>query len=147
MTDATGAFRQALNDGDVYRVNSLFGAVFPHLPQMTAKEAEIVMHRARTETETISLPKRLYSHAWLEERQFASALPDELRPDPLLPRDVRAVGISVRTLSRIPEMKERAQFIQSALTNAAGEAMEDGETDVVVKKRIMDARLIALKRA
>jgi len=147
MADASGAFREALSAGDVHRVRQLWAAVRPSMPQpKDAAEAEVVMHRARTEAASVPLHKRLYSHAWLEERAMASGLPDKLRPDPVMSRIVAGVGVSVKSLSG--RNSDRAAAIQAAMAMAAGEAMEDGDTDPkIVSARMWAARDRVLRSA
>ena len=81
MADAASAFHQALVAGDVARCRKIWAVVGSHLPQpKNLGEAEVIMHRARTEADNISLPKRVYSQDWLVERYYRSGLPDELKP-------------------------------------------------------------------
>ena len=140
MTNISGAFRDALRAGDVHRVRQLWAAVCPMMPQpKDLDEFKVIMHRARTEADSVPLHLRLYSHAWLEERAMASGLPDQLRPDPIMPRIIAGVGVSVKSLSG--RSSDRAMAIQAAMAMAAGEAMEDGDTD----PKIVSARMWAAR--
>ena len=132
---ASRAFREALADADVGRCMALWAAVRPHMPQPGSRlEAEVMMHGARTAAESIPLPKRLYSHGWLEERGYKSELPDDLRPEPRRPVIVSAVGISVN-FSR--GRREEAKYIERVMADAAADAMLSGITDPALVSRIM----------
>jgi len=131
--------RQALEDGDADLLWKLWRHVYPQLPQVeTRDEAVIAMHIGRTATETVTMPKRLYSHAWLCERGFPSQLPDDLKPPPeqVRPRIVPAVGIAVNSLSDDPERQQRAKAIEAAMAQAAGDCYASGIFD---KDRVVRA--------
>jgi hypothetical protein len=147
MSDYTGQFRQALEDGDSMMLWKMWQHAMPHLPQpKTLEQAEIIMHRARTEAETITLDKRAYSHAWLLERTLPSGLPDHLKAkaERLYPRIVEAVGIAVK-MPLI--LKEVGLEIQKAMSDAVENAYADGNTDPdFIKERMAEARKLTLKR-
>ena len=126
----------------------LWPAVFPHSPLPSGREEILlVLHFARTKTEALALTEsldfrlRAYSHSWLCERGFPSALPDHLRPraDRLYPRIVEAVGISVKDLSG--RRQEYARRLEMAMANAVAEAYADGRRDPeFVRLRMQEAR-------
>ena len=75
-----GTLRRALEDGDALLMWRIWAHVFPHLPApQTHAQAEIVLHRARSETASIAFKARAYSHAWLLDHGLESGLPDHLR--------------------------------------------------------------------
>ena len=99
------------------------------------------MHYARTQTLSIPLKLRCYSHAWLCERGLPSALPDHWKPKAarLYPHETKAVGVAVKALSA--ENVPRARAIEKAMSNAAMECFADGVTDPeVIKARMGEAR-------
>lgn len=119
---------RCLEEGDAAGLGRLWRRLYPQLPQPRdgAQEA-FVLHRARTSAESVSLAKRLYSHAWLEERGLPSDLPDALRPVRRDSRIVAAVGIAV--MPRTPARADLARAIEAAMAAAAAEAMADGIED------------------
>lgn len=139
---SASAFRRALEDGDLKALRGLWRVMGPHLPQPeTDAQAEIVMHRARTEAESISFAKRAWSHAWLLERGLPSGLPDELRPKAqrLHPVAVEAVGISVNFHS--PLLRPAADEIRGAMETAVLDAYAEGRRDAgFVTARMMEAK-------
>lgn len=117
----------ALAAGDAGWLRRFWRALFPHLPGPASdREAEATMHHARTQSASLLLAKRLYSHAWLEERGLPSALPDELRPERPERRIVRAVAVGVRS-RRLPDADARE--LERVMAAAGGEAILAGVTD------------------
>jgi hypothetical protein len=108
------AFRGALERGDLSWLRRFWAEVMPGFPQVAEADAEFVMHRARTESESVSLKARAYSHRWLEEREYPSGLPDALKPkaERMYPRVVEGVGISVNTNN--PYLKPAAVEVRQA---------------------------------
>lgn len=99
------------------------------------------MHRARTETASISFRARAYSHAWLMERRMPSGLPDALKPaaERLHPRIATGVGVVVKASS--PFMRPAALEVQKAMVDAIENAYADGNEDpTFVKARMIEAR-------
>lgn len=137
-------FRQALEDGDVVLLRRAWGELAPHLPQpISDRDAEIVMHHARTQAISIAFAKRAYSHCWLTERCLPSGLPDDLKPkaERMCPRVVSAVGVAARS-----NIEGLAQLLQKAMTDAVSECYADGKiAPAFVKARIHGARQRALK--
>lgn len=139
-------FRNALESGDVRMLRKIWAEVSPHLPQpKDDAEAEIVMHRARTEAESVSFKHRAYSHRWLTERNYPSGLPDRLKPsaDRLYPIVVEGVGIAVMASSRLmqPVAKEIRKAMEYAVEDAFAEGRRDSE---FVSARMREARKKAI---
>lgn len=136
------AFCELLETADVEGLRAFWRERSPHLPQpRTRADAEIIMHRARTESSAISLRKRAYSHAWLCERELPSGLPDELKPKAqrLYPIVKTGVGISINAKSEW--LKPAAAEIQSAMEDAVSDAYAEGRIDpAFVSARMAEAR-------
>jgi hypothetical protein len=136
------AFRRCLIELDVVGICDLWFHVNPHLPQpKNNEEALTTIHYARTQTESIPIGLRCYSHAWLCERGLPSGLPDRLKPQAgrLYPHEVKAVGIAVRAMSEagVP----RARAIEQAMSDAVLDCYADGVTDVdIIRSRMDEAR-------
>ena len=123
-------------------IRRLWQHVSPHLPQPTSDhEALIAIHYARTLAQSFSLRLRAYSHAWLLDHGYPSALPDELKPkaERMYPRIVEGVGIACTGTSEIG--RAIAPIIQGAMSDAVHGIYADKRPDpVFVKARMMDAR-------
>lgn len=137
------SFSDLLEAGDVRGLRRHWAAIAPNMPQpKNAEEAEIVMHRARTEAESVSFRHRAYSHHWLNERGLPSGLPDRLKPsaERLYPRVALGVGISVNT--RNEYLKPAMLEVRGAMENAVMEADADGklENAAFVQKRMNEAK-------
>lgn len=143
---ARAEFSAALAAGDIERCRQLWAGAFPQMPQPKDDEAELVMHTARTASKSVRLEKRLYSHAWLNERGFRSELPDQLRPDPLMPRIVPAVMVSINTASKRLDRIEECAEIERVMSEAVGNAMADCLDDKAVSKVMWAARRDFLAR-
>ena len=141
--EAGSAFLQALVEGSVTDIRALWRVVCPHLPQpRDDQEAALMMHRARTQTNSIPLKERAYSHRWLIERGLPSGLPDHLRPraERMYPTVVDAVGIAVRSQRDPVAAKE----VRGVMENAVKEMYADGVKDPQrIKRRIMEVGEIA----
>jgi hypothetical protein len=134
-------FRAALEAGDVRLVRKMWASVMPHLPQISAEDGEMVMHRARTAAETVSFKARAYSHRWLTERGFSSGLPDRLKPsaERLYPRIAEGVGISINFRSKW--MKPAELEVRGAMESVVADMYANGDTDPArVRPRMMEAR-------
>lgn len=120
----------------------MWSQLAPHLPQpKTDDEAEAIMHLARTETWSIPLRPRAYSHRWLLERGLPSRLPDRLKPraERLYPQVVEGVGISLNTNKEW--LKPAIPIIRGAMEDAVSEAYADGRTNPdFVRTRMQEAR-------
>lgn len=145
---STLAFRNLLEQGDVEGLRSSWAAVFPNMPQPESREqAEIVMHRARTEAESLPLRPRAYSHRWLSERDLPSGLPDRLKPsaERLYPVVAQGVGISVNTEQ--DWLKPAMGEVRGAMECAVLDADAEGRLSDTpfVKARMSEARDRTLK--
>ena len=142
------ALRNLLEAGDVAGLCAFWREVLPNMPQPKSRaDAEIVMHRARTEAESVSLRKRAYSHAWLCERELPSGLPDNLKPSAqrLYPVIKSGVGISINAKSEW--LKPATAEIQRAMEDAVNDAYAEGRTDDdFVRARMKEAKDRATKR-
>lgn len=145
---SAAAFRQLLEDGDVDALRAAWAQVMPGLPQPESREhAEVSMHHARTQTVSIPLRPRAYSHRWLTERGLPSGLPDPLRPmaERMYPVIAGAVGISVNTSNEWlrPAMLE----VRTAMEHAVEDCYADNETDPgYVRARMMEVREHTLRQ-
>lgn len=71
------AFRRCLIEGDVDGIVKLWRHVQPNLPPPGNRdEAEMTLHLARTQAESVPLKLRQYSDRWLRTRGIGSFLPD-----------------------------------------------------------------------
>lgn len=142
------SFRNLLEAGDVRSLRRHWATAFPNLPQpKDAAQAEIVMHRARTEAESVSLKARAYSHRWLMERDLPSGLPDRLKPsaERLYPRVANAVGISLNT--RNPFFEPGLREVRKDMEMAVLEADADGKIEdaAFVSARMAEAKVRAMR--
>lgn len=139
---SASAFRNALERADVTYLRAYWATHAPHLPQPeTDEQAEIIMHRARTEAASLSLKSRAWSHRWLAERSLPSGLPDALRPraERMYPIIAEAVGISVATRSTI--FQPAADEIRRSMEDAVEECWADGRRETpFVRQRMGEAR-------
>jgi hypothetical protein len=140
-------FRRCLEECDVPAVRKLWRHLAPHLHQpANDQEALATIHRARSEAAWMHLRPRAYSHRWLLDHGYPSALPDELRPraERIYPRVVEGVGISVNAASEL--LKPAVQFVRQAMSDAVMEAYADGRTDTdFIKARMAAARHAAFR--
>lgn len=135
-------FKRCLEEIDVIGIRKLWSHVSPHLPQPTTDhDALVCIHSARTQTKSITTRLRFYSHRWLLDRGYPSALSDELKPsaERMYPRVVEGVGISVN--SKNPIMKPINRIVRGAMSDAVEDAYADKKTDpVFVRARMFEAR-------
>lgn len=135
-------FRAALESGDVKYLLKIWGIVAPHLPQPTSlDQAEIIMHRARTESESITFKSRAYSHRWLSERLLPSGLPDNLKPsaERMYPKVTEGVGIAV--LASKEYLKPAVIEIRKSMEDVVHEAYAEKKIDhILLRSRIQEAR-------
>jgi hypothetical protein len=146
VTDAGAAFRDCLDRCDVAGVRALWGDLYAHLPQPGSDfEVRVMIHRARTEAQSVVRSKRYYSHAWLVANGLPSGLPEKDRPKAER-RDFTfafGVGIVVKTNSPDPGRQAFARIMQRAMSDAVAEAVADGVacTDTaVIQGRMRKAR-------
>jgi hypothetical protein len=136
-------FREALRACDLDTLLRVWAHAMPHLPQPSRDQAETIMHRARTEAESLPLRARAYSHHWLVERGYPSGLPDRLRKpaERLYPRAQEAVGFAAR-ISFAP-LRPAGKLIERAVHNAIEDvyANEGPRPDVgLVKRQMKEAK-------
>lgn len=137
------AFRNLLEIGDVEGLRAFYAQHCPAMPQpATSDQAEIVMHRARTEAESVTLRARAYSHCWLTERDLPSGLPDVLKPraERMFPRVIESVGISVNF--RSPWMQGAEDEVRGSMEHAVLDAYADGKQGdpAFIKQRMAEAK-------
>ena len=136
------AFRNLLEAGDLDGLRAHWAAAAPNMPQPDSREkAEIVMHHARTQANSLPLKARAWSHRWLGERDLPSGLPDKLKPsaERLYPVIAEGVGISINT--RNPWLKPAMVEVRQAMEYAVSEAYADGRREpAFVKLRMGEAR-------
>lgn len=92
-----GDFQRCLAECDVAGIRRLWRHVQPNLPQPGSDfEALATIHRARTETRSLSLQLRAYSHRWLLDNGLPSGLPDDLKPaaERRYPKIAEGVGLA-----------------------------------------------------
>ncbi len=107
-------------------------------------EAETIMHQARTAADSMPMHKRIYSHAFLDERGLPSQLPDGMKP----PRDRKgppvifsAALIGVSSFSQQSGRREEAKAMERAMADAVGDMITSGITDRErIAKRMWEAR-------
>jgi hypothetical protein len=135
-------FARCLATCDVAGIRKLWAHVSPHLPQpQNDHETLVTIHHARTQVHSFSLRLRAYSHRWLIDNGYPSALPDELKPkaERMYPRIVDGVGIACGGTSEIG--RALAPIIQGVMSDAVLECYADKRTEpLFVKARMMEAR-------
>jgi hypothetical protein len=139
-------FRNMLEAQDLSGLRSAWALLAPHLPQPKNRAvAEIVMHRARTEAESLSIKHRAYSHRWLVERSLPSGLPDALKQsaERLYPVITQGVGISVKFRNKYmkgAELEVRTSM-EDAVNDAYASVKENSFPDpAIVKQQMEQAR-------
>lgn len=125
-------FRRCLLELDVAGIRALWQHLSPGLPQPQSEDETLhTIHLARVGMATLPAQQRAYSEAWLKERQTG--------------RIVRAVGIAVGVHGDLdPVRRERTQELQSAMSEAVTQAIQDGvdlatETPEI-QRRMREAR-------
>lgn len=140
--------RRCLETCDVQEARRLWAHAMPHLPQPTSDaQALIILHRARTEMESIAIKLRAYSHRWLLDNGHASGLPDKLKPsaERLYPKVVGAVGVSLGGKSELALAIK--PHIMGAMTDSINDCYANGDEDpLIVKPRMFEARAKEMKR-
>jgi hypothetical protein len=140
-------FRRCLEECDVAAVRKLWRHVAPQLHQPADDhETLATIHRARTEAAWMHLRARAYSHRWLLDNGYPSALPDELRPkaERIYPRIVEAVGISVNGTALLRPV---TTAVHRAMSDAVMDAYADGRTDpAFIRGRMAEARIRTLEK-
>lgn len=89
-------FAALLDAGDLDGLIEIWRRGPVHLRPKDYREAEIMLHMARTASRAVRMRCRAWSHRWLCERGLPSGLPDILRPraERLYPVVVGAVAIA-----------------------------------------------------
>lgn len=142
------AFRDLLEAGDVRSLRRYWAEKAPNMPQpKNAEEAELVMHRARTEAESVAFRHRAYSHAWLCERGLPSGLPDRLKPSAEKLYPVTKTGVLISVNFRSKWMRPAIAEVRGAMEGAVLEAEADGllENAAHVSARMKAAREKTMK--
>lgn len=141
-------FRRCLEQLDVAAIRKLWHHVSPHLPQpKTDAEALVTLHHARTQTESIAIKLRAWSHRWLLDHGYPSGLPDHMKAsaERIYPRVVEGVGISVNF--RSPILKPITEQVRGAMEDAVSEAYADKRTEpAFVRARMLEARATAMRK-
>jgi hypothetical protein len=142
-------FRRCLEQLDVVAARRIWAEAQPHLPQpKTDAEAEMVLHYARTQSDSMQLKLRAWSHRWLLERGLPSGLPDRLRPsaERIYPRVVSAVGIALGATSELARAVR--PHVMGAMQDAVRECYADGHQGdhALVRARILEAKASATRK-
>lgn len=136
------AFRNLLEAGDVEGLRAFWREAAPAMPQPeTREQAEIMMHMARTASDSVKFRLRAYSHRWLTERHQRSQLPDHYKPqaERIYPVVVEAVGVSVNF--RSPYMAPAAADVRGVMERAVEDAYAEGRRDPeFVRARMFEAK-------
>lgn len=144
---ARDEFQAALAESDFRKLRRISEAQEPHLPRLSDKQAELIMHQARTASRSLPLKARAWSHRWLCERGEESLLPDRLRPsaEQICPRVALGVGLAVKTS---PDLAEAGRIIRGAMEDAVLDAEAHGKLadGVFVRARILEARTVARRK-
>lgn len=148
MENHSAEFRRCVEQLDVAGIRALWRHVSPHLPQ-PADDAEALasLHFARTQTRSIALKLRAWSHRWLLDHDLPSGLPDELKPaaEQICPRVVEAVGIMVAY--RSPILKPIGDQVRGAMEDAVMDAFAHRKTDpAFLRARMNEARETAVRK-
>jgi hypothetical protein len=140
--NAGDVFRACLLDLDIEMARRCWADVAPGMPQPKNDfEVLVTLHHARTQAASVPLKLRAYSHCWLLDRGLPSALPDDMKPaaQRMYPREVQAVGVSVKAMSAasIP----LAKAMERAMSDAVAECYADGRTSPdLIRARMEEAR-------
>jgi hypothetical protein len=141
-------FRQCLVGLDIVGMRHLWLLLYPHMPQPRDDEEVLAtLHLARTQANSLPVKQRAYSHRWLLDHDYPSALPDHLKQkaERLYPKLVTAVGISVNYSAN--ELKPAARLIEKAMSDAVEDAYANGDDDpVLVKRLLMDVGRLERRR-
>jgi hypothetical protein len=124
--------RKAIEDCDIALVRKLWAYTHAHLPQpKTDAQALVVIHHARTQMQSVSLRLRAYSHRWLTDKGYPSALPDDLKPraERMFPVVVAGVGVAVGGNGIL---KPVAEHVEVAMSDAVMDCC-DGRNDKLLK--------------
>lgn len=132
---------RCLSEVDISGIRRLWHHISPNIPPMNDDKTFVAIHMARTQTASLPISSRAFSHRWLCDNGFQSYLPDDLKPkaERLYPKIVTSVGISVNFKSAI--LKPAAKIIERAMCDAVEDAYAEKKTDADYLRRVMsDAR-------
>lgn len=161
QSDHAVLFREYLATSDLNGLRSLWAHVAPHLPQPNGDyEVQVMMHMARTQSESIALNLRVYSHQWLLANGLPSQLPDRFKPVADRAHNGFALGVGIAMVTDDPaqiadpqlraevEQKRKiAKMVQRAMGDAVEEAFAEGRKDTpFLRQRMGDARERVLRR-
>lgn len=112
-------------------------------------QATMMLHYARTKLSNIPHKERFWSHCWLLDHAFPSALPDHLRAkaERMYPVEVAVVGIASGSG---PQRKNAFNYaVEKVMSDAVLEMQADGHRlgAPIVKARMLEKRAIFKKRA
>lgn len=143
MNEHAAELRRCLEQCDTVAIRRLWAHVSPHLPQPESDHSALVsIHHARTAMASMSLKLRAYSHRWLLDHGYPSALPDDLKPraERMYPEIAEGVGISVIAAS--PILKPVAGMVRTSMENAVLDVYSDDRhpDPEVVRTRMQEAR-------
>lgn len=137
--------RRCLEALDIEGIKKLWAHLAPHMVTgSTDHDILMSLHMARTQAKSIALKLRAYSHRWLLDNGYPSALPEDLKPkaEQMFPKIVTMTGISVNSKYQIVQDE-----IGGAMHEVAGNCYADGNEDqAYIKRHMLDARLRARKR-
>lgn len=122
-------FRRALEDCDTAMVRKLWAHTHAHLPQ--PKNVLVAIHHARTQMMSMPLRARAWSHRWLTDNGYPSALPDDLKPkaERMFPVVVAGVGVAVGGKGILQPV---AEYVEGAMSDAVMDCC-DGRNDKLLK--------------
>jgi hypothetical protein len=131
-------FSKCLATLDVAGARKLWRHVQPDLPQpKDDAETLIMLHMARTQSNSLAIKLRAYSHRWLLDHGYPSQLPEALKPkaEQMYSKIVGAVGVSINFT--LPELKPAGKLIEKVMGDTVNELYADGEERPEIVRRIM----------
>lgn len=143
MAEHSEVMLGCIRDLDAVTAMRLWKHARPHAPQPeNVYQATTMLHYARTQIATMPESLRFYSHCWLRDNKFPSALPDRLKPraERMYPVQVGAVGIASGKGPGIKTAFNHA--VEKVMSDAVLEVQADGyKLDApIVKKRMLEMR-------
>lgn len=141
-------FRRCLEDLDITAMRKLWQHSSPHLAQpKNDADALVTLHHARTQTHSIAIKLRAWSHRWLIERGYPSGLPDHLKAsaEQIYPRVVQSVGISVNFRSAI--LKPISDEVRGSMERVVEDAYAEKRTEPeFLRARMQEARDTTIRK-
>ena len=144
------AMLRCIRDCDAELAMRIWQADRPSLPQPeNVYQAKMMLHYARTLLNSIPHRDRFYSHRWLLDNNFPSALPDRLKAkaERMFPVEVAVVGVASGSK---PGGKTAFNYaVEKVMADAVLEMQADGhKLDApIVKARMLEQRALFKKRA